>query len=490
MKKASTKWMLFATALISIFLVTMWTLQYRSKDHFKAKQLNTDHSYKLESEKEQPKTTTTPAPLVPHTQPGVRVKTKKEVKPNPVEYYCNFPNSNDIFKMQEGNGQKGWKLKQVQIVIRHGDRAPLNLNVYHKFRTKNRFCNIHSNFYSDTLKLVSNYRNSIMKDQNSQHLPYFAQPLPEGIVCSPGQLTVIGALQHLHNGLMLREAYIRKHKLVDPATQDKFVYVRSTHVRRTFQSAVAFLYGFLPNYHLQDIPITFTMGPTFCEKHCVCPIVKTLEKKVKKTQYQNYLKRQRNNPIIKNISRITGIGDHTGPLMDSLVTGYICKQIPLPCNENGECVELSELNVVMNEQEYLNRVTRLESPARNISLLQIQPFLENITNHMKQVVEDSAAQRKAVLYSGHDLTLAPLIQALGLPEYRWPRLASRLVFELWQATDGMHFVKILFNGVDVTNDTAFCPGKNKPCSYNSFMQFQRDIGKYFGFDSRSSVCKS
>uniref|UniRef100_H2YRM6 2-phosphoxylose phosphatase 1 n=1 Tax=Ciona savignyi TaxID=51511 RepID=H2YRM6_CIOSA len=491
MRKASIKWMLFTVLLISASLVAMWAVQFKAKyqhDVFRA-----DHGNKQYTGVVDENESSVIKKTLNKGKPKKTTKTNK-VNPvdevNPVDYYCNFPRDNDIFTMQEGVGQKGWKLKQVQILIRHGDRAPLNYAAYNKFRVKPNFCNIHSDYYSEKYKLVSKYRDNILKDLYTDGAVYFTHPLPQAILCSPGQLTVFGALQQLHNGLLLREAYVQKHKLLDAFMLNETIYVRSTHVRRTYQSAVAFLYGFVPDYHFKKIPITFTNSPKFCENHCVCPKAQSIEKLVKEKQYRIYVDRQKKNSAIQNISRIVGIGDHTGQQIDSLVTGYVCKRMPLPCNKDGECVDPSQLEVVMKEQERLNEITRLETPAQNLALLVMQPFLENLFNQMKQVIDNKEGHKKVILYSGHDLTVTPVIQALGLPDYRWPRLGTRLVFELWESTTGTHFIKIILNGVEVTGNTSFCPERSEDCTFEAFANYVSNIGQVFGFESRSAACRS
>jgi len=41
--------------------------------------------------------------------------------------------------------------------------------------------------------------------------------------------------------------------------------------------------------------------------------------------------------------------------------------------------------------------------------------------------------------------------------HRWPRLGSRLIFELWEAK-GNYILKIIYNGKDITKRTFFCAG--------------------------------
>ena len=41
--------------------------------------------------------------------------------------------------------------------------------------------------------------------------------------------------------------------------------------------------------------------------------------------------------------------------MDALVGGYFCKRLKLPCFSPDDCVTPRDLDVIMTEQEYMNR---------------------------------------------------------------------------------------------------------------------------------------
>jgi len=60
-------------------------------------------------------------------------------------------------------------------------------------------------------------------------------------------------IQQLNNGRLLRHAYLDKLNFLNSDDISRSVLVQTTHVRRTLQSAVAFLYGFLPGYHLKKV---------------------------------------------------------------------------------------------------------------------------------------------------------------------------------------------------------------------------------------------
>ncbi|VDK66176.1 unnamed protein product [Anisakis simplex] len=74
------------------------------------------------------------------------------------------------------------------------------------------------------------------------------------------------------------------------------------------------------------------------------------------------------------------------------------------------------------------------------------------------------------VFSGHDVTLRPLLFALGIAHREPPPYTSRLIFEIYekkysnmkqpvtQSADGKSkfFVRFIYNGVDQTRRVSFC----------------------------------
>ena len=113
---------------------------------------------------------------------------------------------------------------------------------------------------------------------------------------------------------------------------------------------------------------------------------------------------------------------------------------------------------------------------RQISRLLMQPLLYEIASHMNSSI--SRAQHRFALYSGHDSTVEPLANALGISDGLWPRYASRLVFELYaEASDNKLYIRILYNGRVVTGRTQFCEGqltREGLCPIAHFLAFVED----------------
>ena len=64
------------------------------------------------------------------------------------------------------------------------------------------------------------------------------------------------------------------------------------------------------------------------------------------------------------------------------------------------------------------RVLKAETPLLKQSLLRVQPLLKSISLSMENAIADSQNSQKFFLYSGHDITVRPLLYAFQIPENR------------------------------------------------------------------------
>lgn len=88
---------------------------------------------------------------------------------------------------------------------------------------------------------------------------------------------MLGISQLLKLGHLLSQMYHKvwpKLKVLSP--YELIVY--STRYRRTFQSALAFLYGLIPHDTLTRVNVYESQSMSFCFKDCGCPITEKLSK--------------------------------------------------------------------------------------------------------------------------------------------------------------------------------------------------------------------
>ncbi|CAF1606960.1 unnamed protein product, partial [Didymodactylos carnosus] len=94
---------------------------------------------------------------------------------------------------------------------------------------------------------------------------------------------------------------------------------------------------------------------------------------------------------------------------------------------------------------------------RELARLAMGRFLSEILNDIQQKVNDNNNQKVASLYTAHDTSIIPLMEALGhgeVFEYGWPLLGSNMIIELCQDTNehqdkDKYWIRILFNNKQI-----------------------------------------
>ncbi|XP_054719014.1 2-phosphoxylose phosphatase 1-like [Uloborus diversus] len=419
--------------------------------------------------------------------------------------YCNPPS--DIIVGQEGKPPVNGTLDFVSVVIRHGDRAPLR-----PIRNQSII-----NCGTPPSPLLHRYLRTLKHLRGSaKHLyPFTTFPLhPAEKHCTSAQMTLAGAHQHLMVGHVLQKAYIEDHNLLDKNWTSNHIKLYSTVYSRTFQSAVAFLFGFLPSFNISNIKIIPSPDTRFCmtDYYCRCPLLEhlqaLLDRKMKKLFHSHpavvHLL-QKLNPIVKFHPNHSDISAPIG-MFDSLM-GYVCHGSHLPCIPGtNECVTFEHVRNLIAYLDWQGRQFVRDGTHTRTAKLRMQGFLVHLVNNMKSFINGKVTSR-FVLYSGHDVTLEPLSTALGIDDGTLIPYASRIVFELYSHTVNnklKYVLKVLYNGKDVTKYLSFCKMNFREslkkteqysdygvCPFESFQKFvKEDFVLAMGASSFVAACDS
>lgn len=379
------------------------------------------------------------------------------------------------------------------MMIRHGDRTPLhtladrpNPRISCKFSTKEK------NLHWIVGKFISRMQNEKV-DVNFENM----QPFPNQPFCRQSYLTPQGAVQQLLNGLKAKHKYINHLDLFEQDFSERKVIAMSTVFPRTYQSANAFLYGFLSDY---DVKVKIQRARTdFCsEKNsglsCHCPGLGKYSKpqrtmrKMNKSTLQTISKfKQKIGSILdlntKDIKSLTH-------MFDSLMV-RVCHELPLPCNKaRNSCIDQKLINTLWSlvgtdlKHHYQYNENHLITQH-----IKFHPLLVEMYFRMKNVTRQSS-NSKFVLYSGHDITLTPFLMLLGIFDGKWPPYASTLILELYSKKEKLkvhYFLKIIYNGIDRTKDLKFCRGLDM-CKFKYFEQFVNTHLENLGLSDYDSEC--
>lgn len=399
-----------------------------------------------------------------------------------------------IVRKDEGGILDGWKLQGVLMLTRHGDRGPMahvrNINTIDcgAGRQTNVLLNKYRTFLLNTTASAPAGHYIYNKNgpfHNFPLLPAFAK------TCLLGQLTYNGIAQMLQVGDLLRQVYAHPLGLLNkPVAASKLpnttqtqptypaeeIIIYSTRYRRTFQSAMALLYGFVPERFL-SLTLQESHSLAFCFADCACPKADQINNLLAKEFAQQLNK----HPTIAAVVQWIGsnVLQNPTPKMQPLevrdaILSLICHNAPLPCRRNAPdytvttdndrastvtttesndlinidqednninsapnvvqgdsqsnriidpdsdavepeiegCVEASHVAALMSYTQFQGKKEAQHKLSRQQGLLRAYGLIRNIVSHMLRII--SGDKVKFVLYSGHDRTFQFLLTALGL----------------------------------------------------------------------------
>ena len=403
--------------------------------------------------------------------------------------YCNAPDIQTSF--DEGDVPDFYRLIQVHAVIRHGDRSPMSRLPGNITNVKLSCLTEPEKFSREIVQYVANYTNAMKKelDKGAEHFMF--SPYPHQKYCSKAILTGMGAVQHLISGIQLRNIYVKQHNLFSEKWNSSHFQISTTGYSRTYQSAVALLYGLIPNFNLSKITIKLAGYPAFCTRDmalltgigCRCGIISHLKKLGAKEVAQLKTNVTLYRDLVKELSKLADVKVTAVTGFIDAISAYECHNISLPCYGDGKRCYTKELI----DKLWQLRDIKSQGDARNqfhqtSARLQVQPLLTNIFRQMEKAVTGS--NLKFALYSGHDSTITPLSVSLGFGGSTHPPFAARIVFELYENKSNSRdiFLRILYNGQDVTKLVIFCRGKTTLdglCPMKCLQQYIEDVTVYY-----------
>jgi lysosomal acid phosphatase len=274
-----------------------------------------------------------------------------------------------------------------------------------------------------------------------------------------GELTPLGMHQEYILGTELRERYVVKNKILPEHFDTNLLYVRSSDVNRTLQSAESLLCGLYP-------PGT---GPALADKRPALPnfyqpIPIHTEARSKdfllNSQYifKDKLKDIFQEEIYNNkewLAKEAAVKDDFK--LWSLISGLKIKRLENTISFGTNIFIRTIHNVSLPKGVDEKNAEKLISLAswivaarykpKNVGIIVAGKLLQHIFETMNDFIKGNSRVR-CYLYSGHDANVLAMMSTLGLPVNKNPGYASCIQFELYK--DGKkYFVKMIFNGKTV-----------------------------------------
>ncbi|XP_073674413.1 2-phosphoxylose phosphatase 1 [Garra rufa] len=383
--------------------------------------------------------------------------------PDPIRdthQYCNYPNLTE--HGWEGHSPADYRLVSVHVMIRHGDRFPL---------------------YS---------------------IPKTKKPAIDCVLSDKSYRVV----QHLKNGDHFRQAYIKRHNLLTADWSPRHLWVETTGKSRTLQSGLAFLFGFMPRFDWSRLTVRQQWSTLFCGSSCDCPARNRYLDQEQRRQYRQRTADTELERTYVTMAKTLGVATknlRAANPVDALLC-HFCHSLPFPCSstqttsnapDEGACLTLQHFAVIRRQQKDDELERREAGLYRRYAVLAAHPYLNRTATRMERIARGTRKGKEEAVFalaSAHDVTMAPVLSALGLEGAGFPKFAARLVFELWNGPEVKDndrkidtkrgkwmenmFIRVLYNGEDLTFDTAFCRDHNRHsaqplCPLGNFLSFVR-----------------
>ena len=329
----------------------------------------------------------------------------KEDFENLVSSYCNSPHE---VSGDEADTIDGLQLVQLQVLIRHGDRAPINIKALPNASPVHISCKFNltgSDFYNKLREFENVVSKNVFEIKGSKH----TQINEERALCYGGQLTPRGILQHMYLGEHLRQSYTIFLQEISDVTTD--VHILSTDLPRTKQSVAALMIGMFymtlikeaPKVtinvhadHLKDTHLSLDLNEAPLE--CIDAVNKKWSELLNGPKWARFNKDIHTN--LENIAAYLSTDMRKLPAFNKIVDTFYtraCHGLGIPAGPHYKL----PLSLIDQSFGFAHRYSTLRHSGE-LAELQALPLLTQIATHIVNVLKNPAKAKKLVFYSGHD----------------------------------------------------------------------------------------
>lgn len=375
------------------------------------------------------------------------------------------------------NPSSDYELKLVQVLFRHGARTPLR---------------------SIPDVMEAQWVPTLLDPPPHTHINYVVTDLqggprpPAPVEDSyrknlltggsyPGQLTTVGMQQLYELGKRLRRRYIEESDFLNATFSPAEVYVRSTNIVRTIESAKCLIAGLFQQKQKEIVPIVTSEAESeiLYPNYHGCKLLKTLGSH----RWAESATLPDIAADLQSIQSALGIAAHQRVDFILIRDDMVARETHgLPCPPALDTWR----NTV--EQRAVDMICHVFEPSKKENLqLCVGPLLHTLVDNIEAKLQGTSSEpnRRLFLYSVHDTTLMPCLMALGIFDMRWPPYAADITVELHQKKQtNESFVKVSYTGQD-----QLIPG----CSgvYCPLQEFKQIVSAYsLSSELYQSICDS
>ena len=403
-----------------------------------------------------------------------------------------------------------YELVQVHIMARHGDRSPstpyvVGSSVFYEcglveMRRESSWKRLQD---FPPLKGLLHENDRLYSTHMTLYPGYYSKQ------CGIGKLTSQGFHQHKALGMQMSRKYSKL--LFGNSTHHRLarsIFIQSTDVPRTIQSAAAFMLGFLPDQQRLRKLVTIHVSPGMklqapppgiSQVFKPCKNFPLFRKRELESTDFFETEKEKYHPLLEDFCHKFGLHNvQNSPIItkifDSIWTrGCHTQESPLPCY-NDHCLDYNSAKRMYESADWAFTNIR----TKDSSLLVMIPFFRHsVLGLMEGAVSENKDFKKFVLSLSHDSTMTRVLIALGMRLDKWMPYASRITFELWKNKTGVgvrenkYHVRVLFNGVPITHELSSLQRTNSDhpelLSYSAWKSFTEN-GKYRNTQSYDQAC--
>ncbi|KAI8070398.1 histidine phosphatase superfamily [Gongronella butleri] len=394
------------------------------------------------------------------------------------------------------------ELAFVQAILRHGDRTPLNTFPHDDMVWNDCSHQLDTITLTDAGSKMPNKHMGMAVQQRiftAQGNSTFSFDMYRGD-CEFGQLTDKGKDMHRDLGRQLRSIYVDQLGYLPNDFELEQMFVRTTNVWRTKNSAEGLMDGLYPKKHWKHgLVMPLYTAPARMENMSpntdFCPKLSVLtDQAYAEDTWKAFLASQQ--PAADRFAKILGSSPIYGKSpsdVNSQWIGYmdafmprVCHDKPLPCTYNnvtrkhdGACATKDDAHLALRNSFYQYIWPKRDAPqAKSILRLAIGSFIGDIVSELRAAMTHHklntfpAGKHRFSVYSGHDDTVVAVLGALNAADKDmiWPPFRSNLLVELWKKKSGKYVVRIIYNGHSLTlkDNDVWCDMDH--CSVDTFLK--------------------
>ncbi|XP_063161574.1 lysophosphatidic acid phosphatase type 6 isoform X2 [Candoia aspera] len=343
------------------------------------------------------------------------------------------------------------ELKLVQVLFRHGARTPLKpIPAVQQVEWDPALLEIpdQTKFHYTVTNLTGGPRPYSPYEEN------YRKTLLKGGVLA-GQLTKVGMLQMFALGERLRKRYIEESNFLSSSYKPSEVFIRSTNIVRNLESTRCLLAGL---FQQQKEPVTIVTDEAESEILYPNPMNCQQLKHRHRDRLASVNLHQDIAEDLKNIKQKMGISNEQEVDFFLLLDNIFAEQ----AHDLPSCPVLKNFMQLIEQRAVDSFLYVTKYSSREILQMSVGPLLYAVEENIRKAIESSSFDsntRKLILYAVHDVTLFPLLMAMGVFNSKWPPYAADVTLELYQHSKDW-FIRLIYNGEELIPrgcKDGFCP---------------------------------